>query len=361
MKIMFVDPFLTGHHIPYMKSLMDATEAEEVLCIPELLPDSDFGRAKVYCAPYLRKGKPCYFRWMQEVRSITHQERPDVVHFLCGDLFYRYAGFGIGSIRAKKVMTFHHVRHWSRPAIEIYKYISRQTDVMVYHTDSLVRRIQQHGITNAVHIEYPQFNEYPEVGQAVAKRALGLPDDGVPVVLALGGTRYLKGLDILLEAMKAVKAPFRLLIAGKSEDFDEAFIHEHSRSYQRSVFSMLEFLSGEEFNLCLNACDIVCLPYRKKFDGASGPLGEGVHWGKLIVGPDHGSLGDIIRRNHLGMTFESEHVEDLTRVLNEALQTAWAPDETYRLYQQSLGPALFQKKYRELYNSLLRNGISAGV
>ena len=61
MKIMFVDPFLTGHHIPYMKSLMDATEAEEVLCIPELLPDSDFGRAKVYCVPYLRKGKPCYF------------------------------------------------------------------------------------------------------------------------------------------------------------------------------------------------------------------------------------------------------------------------------------------------------------
>ena len=354
MKIMLVTSALSGHNITYLKSLTSAIEAEMVLCIPDHTCDGCFDASRVYISPFIRKGKPDYFQWLRNVKRIVRKERPDIVHFLIGDALYHYFGFGIGSIRAKKVITCHHVRNWSRPARIIYRHISNRADVMVYHTDSLTERMKDIGISNAYHIEYPQFSENLRIEQVDAKRMLGLPDDGTPVILALGGTRFTKGLDILLAALKDVKAPFYLLIAGKEESFGADYIREHSASYRESVFLKLKFLTDEEFALCLSACDIVCLPYRKTFDGASGPLGEGVHMSKMIVGPEHGSLGSIIRNNHLGKTFESENVLSLAGVLNAALLESWEPDEVYRSYQKSLQPELFQEKYRELYLRLMQ-------
>lgn len=351
---MLVTSALSGHNVPYLKSLLSAIEAETVLCVPDHACDGCFNASRLYINPFIRNGKKNYSQWMRDVKKIVCKEKPDIVHFLTGDVLYHYAGFGIGGIRAKKVITCHHVRNWSRPARIIYKHISNHADAMVYHTDSLTTRMKNSGVMNACHIEYPQFSENLPVEQAEAKRKLGLPDDGTPVVLALGGTRFAKGLDLLLEALKAVDAPFYLLIAGKEESFCEDYIREHSVRYQERLFLNLKFLTDEEFALCLSACDIVCLPYRKRFDGASGPLGEGVHRGKMIVGPAHGSLGSIIRNNHLGMTFESENVLSLAGALNAALRENWEPDEVYRRYQKSLQPELFQEKYRELYLRLMQ-------
>ena len=354
MKILLITSALSGHNIPYLKSLMRSIEAEMVLCVPEHSSDGCFNADRIYINPFIRNGKKNYFRWMRDIKKIACKEKPDIVHFLIGDTLYHYAGFGIGGIRAKKVITCHHVRNWSRPARIIYKHISNHVDAMIYHTDSLTMRMKSLGISNVYHIEYPQFSGNLRVEQADAKRMLGLPDDGTPVVLALGGTRFTKGLDILLEALKDVKVPFYLLIAGKEESFGEDYIREHSASYRESVFLNLKFLTDEEFAICMSACDIVCLPYRKTFDGASGPLGEGVHMRKMIVGPEHGSLGSIIRNNHLGKTFESENVLSLAGVLNVALLESWEPDEVYRCYQKSLQPELFQEKYRELYLRLIQ-------
>ena len=104
----------------------------------------------------------------------------------------------------------------------------------------------------------------------------------------------------------------------------------------------------------MNAADIVCLPYRKSFDGASGPLGEGVALGKMIVGANHGSLGKLIKENHLGYIFESEDVHSLANTLDKALSHKWEPDEKYEAYQQILKPERFQKEYLELYKRILK-------
>ena len=354
MKIMLITSALSGHNIPYLKSLLRSIEAEMVLCVPDHSSDGCFNAGRIYINPFIRNGKSSYFQWMRDIKKIARKEKPDIVHFLVGDALYHYAGFGIGSIRAKKVITCHHVRNWSPLAQRIYRHISHRVDAMVYHTDSLVSRMNRLGILNAYHIEYPHFNDKPGIDPSDAKRMLGLPDDGTPVILALGGTRFTKGLDLLLEALNAVDAAFYLLIAGKEENFSEAYVREHSAGYREQVFLKLRFLTDEEFALCLDACDIVCLPYRKSFDGASGPLGEGVHRGKMIVGPAHGSLGSIIRNNHLGRNFESENVQALAGALNAAIRETWEPDEAYRRYQSSLEPELFQEKYRELYLRLMQ-------
>lgn len=184
----------------------------------------------------------------------------------------------------------------------------------VVHTESLEKMLLEMGIKNVKHIEYPQFQKIAVPSTEDARKQLRLKED-IPVLLALGATRDDKGLDILLDALNFVNHDFQLLIAGKEESFSEEFIDEHTKKYSTKVTKLLKFLDDYEFAECLSAADFVVLPYRKCFDGASGPLGEGVVLGKTIIGPNHGSLGDIIEKNHLGYIFEAENINSLAKVI----------------------------------------------
>ena len=101
--------------------------------------------------------------------------------------------------------------------------------------------------------------------------------------------------------------------------------------------------------------DIIVLPYRKIFDGASGPMCEGIYLGKTIVVPDHGSLGKLIRQSHTGYVFESENVDELAACLNYALHHPCFYDlEAYKA-QQELRPELFTERYMRIYEKVLQN------
>ena len=207
-------------------------------------------------------------------------------------------------------------------------------------------------IKNVEHIEYPQFCESETVDPLMARNKLGLRPE-VPILLALGATREDKGLGILLEALKYVKQDFQLLIAGQEADYTKEYINKQTESYADKVTCLLKFLNDDEFSMCLSAADFVVLPYKKCFDGASGPLGEGVIHGKAIIGPDHGSLGDIIRRNHLGYTFEAENASALSVILSKALVSHFTQDESYSKYQEELNPEHFLKKYHVLFERIV--------
>ena len=353
-KILFVDTGLQGHHQTYLHALMEAFGGRSVICAPAG-GDSIYTEAERYYAisnPY--KSWRAYFKLISQLAEIVNIEKPDVVHLVFGDALFRFGGVGFDLIHAKKLITFHHVRYWNKLSIGLYRRFSKKSEKMVFHTEFLVKNMIQQGIRNITHIEYPQFTVCSQVDQRSARAKIGLPDDNMPVILALGGTRYLKGIDILLKALADVQAPFYLLIAGAPEYFDEQAIRNYSESYKERVFTKLKFLSEEEVDLCLKACDIVCLPYRKKFNGASGPLGEGVYRGKLIVGPNHGSVGEIIRDHHLGLTFKTEDVSNLSTILNQALQMVWYPDDYYNDYKSQLDPRCFKEEYKKLYHKILR-------
>ena len=65
-------------------------------------------------------------------------------------------------------------------------------------------------------------------------------------LLSLGGTRYDKGIDILLNALKDVQDNFKLIIAGKEEFFSREYIEKKIESYRSKVELNLKFLSNEE-------------------------------------------------------------------------------------------------------------------
>lgn len=352
MKILLIEISLTGHHLPYLNGVIrGALESNEVrVIVPYTSPELHISDDCVYIVPFLAKGLSNYKAWVKAINKIAENYEPDVIHFLYGDILYRYFGFGIGTLKKKfrVIITCHQIR---RSFLRDYslRRISEKCSAVVVHTTSLQEDLLQAGIKNVVHIEYPQFNEIPSIAQKQAKTILEIPQDNKKVLLAIGGTRYDKGLDILLEALCMVKNQFRLIIAGEEEYFDHFFIEKKVAPYKENVTLILGFLSEELFAQCLSACDIVVLPYRKSFDGASGPLGEGVNLDKMIVGPNHGSLGRIIETNNLGLTFESEDVNDLAQTLDQALVEKWQPDEAYLSYQNMLSPRRFQAEYLALY------------
>lgn len=350
MKLVLVDTSVTGHHVPYLQALSNLAD-ETIAILPEELPSLSIPQ-RICAFPHGSKRRfSDFLKWANAVKHIVDQEKPDIVHFLMGDDFYRFFGAGLCLFaRYKVVVTLHWMRSGFAGRLST-KFIAWHSDSVIVHSEYIQQKLSSYGIRNAVHIEYPQFGTtfYPKE----EARAYWQLRQDTPVIACVGGTRFDKGLDILLEALKKVEKPFQLLIAGKAEHFSEDFIREHTQSYSDCVHLHMRFLTDEELASAVCAADVIALPYRRKFDGASGPLGDGVVHSKMIVGPNHGNLGDTISRNHLGYTFETENPDSLAEVLNRALGEKWEPDELYAEYQKMISADRFQARYSVLYREVI--------
>ena len=355
MKILLVEIATSGHRLGYIKALLECCDAEFILVIPE---QTDLP-CKQYIVPFdsinNQRSLKRYRHWLKEIRAIEKKEKTDITHFLYGDGFYRFFGAFLRHYRKKGLTTLHLVRN-GRVQETSLKAVCRKVNRVVVHSKYLQNDLTNLKIRNTKHIEYPQFNKL-NYEKDKSRSFFGLRED-LPVLLCLGATRSDKGLDLLLEALKGVRHPFQLLIAGKEEDIKKDNILEHSTDFRDSVFLYLQYLSDDELGMALAASDIVCIPYRKSFNAASGPLGEGVMLNKCIIGPDHGNLGKTIRDYHLGYVFESENTEDLSNVLNQALTEAFYPDESYRKYQESLNVSYFKREYAALYKEIANQNLS---
>lgn len=341
---MYVDIGISGHRLIYLNNLLQAVSAESFAVLPEN-KEKVTGRCRHIPSPAIRKISG-YRKWIKDLKKIAVEEHPDVIHFLDGDTIMRYFGWGLSKFQpCKIVITFHHFFPGKLREISM-KRMLKSADMGVVHTEEILNKIKAFGCQNIKCVPYPCFLK------TSMQKGRGTQNHP-PVLLALGGTRYEKGLDILLAALKSVELPFKLIIAGAATDFDEEYITKAIQSYSSSVICNLQILSEEEVLVYLQCSDIIVLPYRKIFDGASGPMCEGVYLGKTIIGPGHGSLGEMIKRYHVGYTFESENITDLTQILKVALSSSFIYDEAASNYQNSLQPEKFKKSYLEIYQQIV--------
>lgn len=343
MKIMFVDTSTYGHHLIYLNNLLQAASRESFAVLPENQEDIA-GRCVMIPEPAVRSFSG-YRKWIKDLQKAARKEQPDIIHFLDGDTIMRYFGWGFAGFgKCRIVITFHHFFPGRLRKISM-KSMLRQAAAGVFHTETIAGRIRAFGCGNVFCIPYPCFLN------VLMQRGEGYQNDP-PVLLALGGTRYEKGLDLLLGALSSVEHPFHLMIAGGVTDFDEHFVEEAVREYRRNVEWNLRLLTDEEVLDYMQRADIIVLPYRKVFDGASGPMCDGVYLGKTILGPDHGSLGELIRKHHVGYTFESENTADLIRGLSTVLSAPFTYDGTAAEYQKTLSPENFKASYLKLYEQI---------
>lgn len=345
MKIMYVDVGMDGHHLVYLNYLLSKAPAGSFAVLPSYT-DKAGGRVYETGIESIRSFQE-YGAWMRKLQRIAERENPDIIHFLDGDTMMRHFGRGLARFKDSRiVITFHHLFGGKAREISM-KSMLKNAEAGVFHTKEICGKVRSFGCNNVVCIPYPCFLDMPA---ALASGYKHHP----PKILALGATRYDKGLDILLEALQRVRIPFGLVIAGKAESFDEAYILEKTKEFQGDVQIALHFLSDEEVRNFLADADIIALPYRKIFDGASGPLCEGLYLGKTIIGPAHGSLGELICQSHAGYVFESENVEKLAECIEYALLHPCVYDETAYCAQRELRPELFAERYAELYDKIMK-------
>lgn len=356
MKILYVDLTLSGHHKIYLNTFIENNYNELVL----IAPKNNFNfECKQYNPNfnYKNSGVTEYLKLIIYINKIAKKEKPDIIHFLYGDIFYRYLGLGLGLLNKYKIlMTFHQIRRSKLRDISIRRICKKITHGIV-HTKALKDTMNSMAIKNIEHIEYPQLDNLIDISKEDARKKLNINSTS-PVLLAIGATRQDKGLDILLEALKNVNSDFYLIIAGKESSFKYEFIKNKIQSYSDKVTLILRRLTDEEYSACVSACDIVVLPYRKSFDGASGPLTSGVWYKKYIVGPNHGSLNDIILENNLGTVFESEDINDLTQKLELVLNKELKWEIKQQKYRDSLDKSSFIKRHNDLYDCLYNRNLN---
>ena len=328
MKILYVDISTSGHHISYLSALATIDNSESVIITPNKI--NDLKHPQYILLPPKRSFRGMK-TWMREVYKIALNEQPDIVHFLYGDMFYRFFGLGLNLFRNyKTVLTL----HWAKTSFVgriSTRIICSKFDKVVVHSSYIEHLFYSDNIKNVVNIEYPHFNEK----EYTKKEALKFwnMNENIPVIACIGNTRYDKGLDILLDALSLVNTKFQLLIAGKEATFSQNFIEEKIKNYRNNVTLCMRFLNDEEISMAFSVADIIALPYRKNFNGASGPLGEGVWLKKCIVGSNHGNLGYTIEKYHLGAVFQTEDNEELAKTLEICLKQNFVPDSTYCEYR----------------------------
>lgn len=349
MKIMFVDTGKQGHNLIYASSLISKCESNEKIAVFSQKIDSVL--CKQYEVPLQKHNFFYYIKWLHAVWLIAKKENPDVIHFLTGDIFYRFFGLGLKKFKKfNSLVTMHWIRYGKLQELSC-KMICSFSKKVVVHSKFLKKNLDNKGLKNIIHIEYPKFVT-TQTDSDFARKYWGLSDK-FKTMCCIGSTRYDKGLDLLIEALNKVNVPFQLLVAGQERAFSYDYIKEKTISFENQTFLNLRYLTDEEIALAVSASDIVVLPYRKTFNGASGPLVEGVYYKKIIIGPEHGNLGYTISENNLGWIFKSEDIDSLANVLNKALKNEFEIDEKYLKYRDSLTLDCFNQSYNELYKQLV--------
>ncbi len=351
MKIAYIEMGKMGHSLIYLKNLIIGHEDEAILLLSERIEGIPCQQIIIKNQEGKKRTLINYFKWLFELYRIVTKISPDIVHFLDGDLFYRF--FGIGLMWFKRyntIITLHWVRNGLLNKISIWN-ISRKVDRIVVHSDYLKTELESFHIKNSVCIDYPYFNRIVASKEEACKY-WGL-DESIKTLACIGSTRFDKGIDILIKALDKVTTPFQLLVAGQVNTFTEDDLIELSKGIREKVFLNIHYLNDEELDLAFAASDYIVLPYRKSFNGASGPLTEGVAYGKCIIGADYKNLGYTIKSNHLGYTFQCENIEDLTRVVENALINDFVKDKYYNSYLERINPELFRKGYRNLYQNMI--------
>lgn len=359
MKVLLIGNSVNGHRLKYITYLKNIEKLYDKSMKFDVYVLSNKGMIyeNVIETDYCQnRSLRSYIDLLLKIRNIIKKNNYDIIHFLDGDEYYKFGGIFLsvlGSI--KKIITFHHLFTSGLKKFLILKTMGK-FDSSVVHTDTLFSYFSKFISEKKIFkVDYPVFiyDDILDVDKTKAKQKLNLQDKKI-VIGILGGQSDYKGTDLFLQAMNNVSGDFFVVIAGRSiGNFTESYLKSFVENYNDKIRFEIKDLSELEYINYLKSFDIIVFPYRKKFDGASGPLLESIVAGKVVIGANHGSMGAEISRYSRGITFESENVNDLSLVINKVLdkyESLICND--IEMEKKILEPKLFQEKYYNIYNSI---------
>lgn len=339
-KVYIMDNVFDGHHIAYMNVL------EKIKIVNNISKAIKLETNKTKIVKYISQRQNILKYGLKKIND------GDVLHLLYLDPIYMLGPIFRKSKNKKIIATLHHYPQ-NNIKERLFKICSKNIDTIIVHSEYLMYQLKNIGINNVEVIDYPVFNEYETEDNEKIKIEFGLNPNKY-IISALGGTRYDKGLDILLEAFKyidyKIKDQIQLNICGKEEDIKKDYIMNKCKKLNIMCRLKLDYITDEEFYKNIKISDSIVIPYRKIFTGNSGPMTEGIYQNKPIIAPNQGNLGYLMNQYNLGITFESENARDLAIAIERLITKGWKFNEKSNLYRDKLKLDTFIKKHEAIYN-----------
>lgn len=351
MNILYVEFNFYGHRLKYISAFkrLEGEKYRLYYLVPQKVEAFPADRQIVLTSGFNEKRTlKTYRAFVNEVKRAVKEFDIDVVHILDGDFLYRYFGIGLKGIKARLVVTYHHMDFGFLKKISIRR-IFRASYAGIVHTAAIKAELNLIGVKNAKYIDYPMLDIISPKTSEEARRFFNITEP-FPVLAAVGNLVEYKGFDLLIQALNSAKYPCVLLAAGEPLCYDDEYIKKNLINKLVIVKTRLKHLTEEEFSAAIRASDVVMIPYRRAFEGASGPLVSAAVHGKVVIGADHGSIGNIIKTHSLGLTFESENVSSLAETINTYLSKPFGAGAKTKKFAERSSAERFIRKNAAVYS-----------
>ena len=153
-----------------------------------------------------------------------------------------------------------------------------------------------------------------EISRETARCRLGLPGDAF-VYLFFGNARAYKGIEELIDAYRNCAADDTRLAIMTRRAFDGSYadrIIALAREHERILVFTHSFFPNEDFQIYLNAADVVVLPFSQVL--TSGSAIAALSFGKPVIVPAMGCLPELIDES-MGILYDPKDTGALTRAL----------------------------------------------
>jgi glycosyltransferase involved in cell wall biosynthesis len=396
MRVLFYEPFHTGHHLAYLARMLPGffgLQAEWILATtPEAVKSPEFERTmrpfagqlriETICTTAPRKPVQNARHRLAELKQAIERLRPHHVALMYADHVWQVAAMQSLVGRAP----------WPRDlCVEGWIYYGRFAEAsrrgardVVYRR--LFRRLLTAGLFARVHLDHEILYEFarrhpgasrtevvlapnpvvlfPPLEKCDARRRLGLPPEGRIISLS-GMISQWKGGVLLLDAFAhyiqsgRAGATDRLVLAGPHDDAVRQFLQtEGSQDWMRQgrILSLDRYLSEEEMFLVASASDLVTAPY-PNHQGRSSIILWAAAAERPSLGVNQGCIAHVIQTEKLGWTTPVGDDSEFAEAIASALSRTWSPSDAQRVRRYAQFHSV--ENYQRVSSELLRRRLGA--
>jgi D-inositol-3-phosphate glycosyltransferase len=269
--------------------------------------------------------------WYRAARAVR-QLRPDLVVFQYWMPFFAPAyGAICRCLKQQAVPTValvHNALPHERHAFDevLSRFFLKRCTARLVLSETVAQQLHKLGVPVEVQLVHPIDARYgPPLPKVEARRRLGLPLE-VPVLLFFGFVRRYKGLDVLLEALPAVRAVLpdvQLVIAG---EFYEAVTPYQERLWmlelEHCVHVHDRYIPESEVAWYFSAADLVVQPYLSATQ--SGVVPMAFHFERPVVVSAVGGLPEVVPHEVVGFVVPPGDAQALAAAIVRFFQENWA-------------------------------------
>jgi glycosyltransferase involved in cell wall biosynthesis len=396
MRVLFYEPFHTGHHLAYLARMLPGffgLPAEFILATtPEAVKSSEFERTirpfagqlriETICTTAPRKPVQNARHRLAELKQAIDRLQPDHVAVMYADHIWQVAAMQslVGRTPWPRDLWVEGWIYYGRFA-EAFRRGARD---VVYRR--LFRRLLASGLFARVHLDHEILYDFarqhqgsarteivlapnpivlfPPLDKCEARRRLGLPPSGRIVSLS-GMISQWKGAvllhDAFAEYFESGRAGHteRLLLAGPHDAAVRQVLQaERSQDWLRQgrILSLDRYLSEEEMFLVASASDLVTAPY-PNHQGRSSIILWAAAAGRPSLGVNQGCIAHVIQTEKLGWTSPVGDACAFAAAMESALAHEWTVADAQRVRRYAEFHSA--QNYQRVSSAVLRRRLAA--